>query len=232
MAPARPARAARQAELHPRRGGLRAGRARYLARRRGRRPPISRRAGDFVVKPRFSCCGHRCAHPRRGAVAIPADRPPAACLVQAFVAGSGGAAHSPWRIRAGCRSPRSIAARSSPARSPWRSSASTAPAVERLGRGVRRPGKLERLALVRLRASLRMAAPFAFECNPRMTSGVHFVHPDDLAPAIADPATMPAVRLREQRQLQQFFPCLTATQGSLFRRQPVPPQPRLAPAQP
>ena len=60
--------------------------------------------------------------------------------------------------------------------------------------------------------------PFAIECNPRMTSGVHFVDPDDLAPAIADPASMPRVRLREVRQAQQFFPCLTETQGSLFRR--------------
>jgi hypothetical protein len=62
--------------------------------------------------------------------------------------------------------------------------------------------------------------PFAIECNPRMTSGVHFVEPNDLATAIADPAAMPRARLREGRLYQQFFPCLTETQGSLIRRGP------------
>lgn len=62
----------------------------------------------------------------------------------------------------------------------------------------------------------RSGKAFAIECNPRVTSGVHFVHPGDLASAIADPANTPPVRLRDNRFMQQFYPCLTETQLSFF----------------
>lgn len=58
---------------------------------------------------------------------------------------------------------------------------------------------------------------FAIECNPRVTSGVHFVCPDDLAHAItAEPRDEP-VKLRENNLMQQLYPCLTETQKSLLR---------------
>lgn len=57
---------------------------------------------------------------------------------------------------------------------------------------------------------------FAIECNPRVTSGVHFVHPDDLAKSITDPAHVTKVRFRDHRLMQQFYPCLTETQLSFF----------------
>jgi hypothetical protein len=59
----------------------------------------------------------------------------------------------------------------------------------------------------------------AIECNPRVTSGVHFVEPLPLARAILDPAAAGEVPLREARLFQQFYPCLTETQKALFRPQ-------------
>lgn len=46
----------------------------------------------------------------------------------------------------------------------------------------------------------------ALECNPRVTSGIHFFETSDLAPAILDPSCI--VRLRADFQLQQFWACL------------------------
>lgn len=57
----------------------------------------------------------------------------------------------------------------------------------------------------------------AIECNPRMTSGAHFVHPDDFARAITDPENPMPVRFKEQKLFQQFYPCLTETQKRFFR---------------
>lgn len=56
---------------------------------------------------------------------------------------------------------------------------------------------------------------FAIECNPRATSGIHFVNPDFLAAAILDHPTS-AAPLRDAMFMQQFYPCLTETQKSLL----------------
>lgn len=56
----------------------------------------------------------------------------------------------------------------------------------------------------------------AIECNPRATSGIHFVAPGDLVRAIVDPDDARPVRMKTVARLQQFFPCLTETQRSLF----------------
>jgi predicted ATP-grasp superfamily ATP-dependent carboligase len=53
------------------------------------------------------------------------------------------------------------------------------------------------------------------ECNPRATSGLHFIAGADLAPALIDPRHAPP-RLRAETLLQQFYSCLTETQKSLF----------------
>ena len=58
---------------------------------------------------------------------------------------------------------------------------------------------------------------YAIECNPRMTSGAHFVHPDDFARAITDPDDPQPIRFKDQTLFQQFYPCLTETQKSFFR---------------
>jgi predicted ATP-grasp superfamily ATP-dependent carboligase len=54
------------------------------------------------------------------------------------------------------------------------------------------------------------------ECNPRVTSGIHFVAPEGLAASILHPEQVPTLRYREERLLQQFYPCLTETQKSMF----------------
>jgi len=58
----------------------------------------------------------------------------------------------------------------------------------------------------------------AIECNPRANSGVHFLDPAGLARALAEPETAPAIGYRPVQLMQQFFPCLTETQGALFNR--------------
>lgn len=62
--------------------------------------------------------------------------------------------------------------------------------------------------------------PLPMECNPRTTSGIHFVEPEDLARAILEPEAPNPFRLREERVLQQFFPGLTETQGAFFKGRP------------
>lgn len=58
---------------------------------------------------------------------------------------------------------------------------------------------------------------YGIECNPRVTSGVHFIEPDDLARAIVDPEDPRPIRFKIQTLFQQFYPCLTETQKSVFR---------------
>lgn len=55
----------------------------------------------------------------------------------------------------------------------------------------------------------------AIECNPRVTSGVHFIETDDLAPAILAPFSQP-IRLKSKSKMMQFYPTLTEVQGSMF----------------
>jgi hypothetical protein len=57
--------------------------------------------------------------------------------------------------------------------------------------------------------------PQAIECNPRVTSGVHFVETADLAPAILAPFAQP-LGLRRHSKMQQLYPTLTETQGSIL----------------
>lgn len=54
------------------------------------------------------------------------------------------------------------------------------------------------------------------ECNPRATSGIHFVEPVDLAAALLDPSTDRPLRFKAERLMQQFYPCLTETQRTMF----------------
>jgi predicted ATP-grasp superfamily ATP-dependent carboligase len=60
-------------------------------------------------------------------------------------------------------------------------------------------------------------AAHAIECNPRVTSGIHFVATDILAPMMLYPNRASPPRLRPERHFQQFWPCLTETQASLLR---------------
>lgn len=50
---------------------------------------------------------------------------------------------------------------------------------------------------------------WAIECNPRVTSGVHFMHREDLARAVLDPTFAGPVRMREHALMQQLWTTLT-----------------------
>lgn len=57
---------------------------------------------------------------------------------------------------------------------------------------------------------------WAIECNPRVTSGVHFIETEDLALAILNPGTHP-IRFKETKLMQQFYPTLTEVQAAMFK---------------
>lgn len=59
--------------------------------------------------------------------------------------------------------------------------------------------------------------PYAIECNPRVTSGLHFLDPRDLVSAITQPGSQP-VRPRADSRLMQFYPTLTEVQASFGRK--------------
>ncbi len=170
---------------------------------------------DYVVKPRFSCSGIGVRLLARGSP-IPADRPQAGALVQARVHGQ---VCSTFSLAQRGRVQVTAVYRGTVMGGTVAVAFEriTVPAVEAWVEAfVRAAGWSGSISFDFVLDGT--GRPFAIECNPRMTSGVHLVHPDDLAAAIADPAAMPRPRLRDERLYQQFFPCLTETQGSLFRR--------------
>ena len=60
--------------------------------------------------------------------------------------------------------------------------------------------------------------PHAIECNPRATSGIHFINREDIAGAILDPKSQTSLRMRDYPVMYQFWPALTETQMALFNR--------------
>jgi hypothetical protein len=60
---------------------------------------------------------------------------------------------------------------------------------------------------------------FGIECNPRTTSGLHFLEAADVARAVVDAAALPP-RFVAAPALQQFWSCLTETQLALLRGGP------------
>jgi predicted ATP-grasp superfamily ATP-dependent carboligase len=54
------------------------------------------------------------------------------------------------------------------------------------------------------------------ECNPRATSGLHFLQAGDLAAAVDQPTSAAPIAFRSHRLMQQLYPCLTEVQKSMF----------------
>lgn len=54
--------------------------------------------------------------------------------------------------------------------------------------------------------------PYAIECNPRTTSGLHFFETEDIAPAILGQKS--TIRFKKERKLMQFWSCVQETQDS------------------
>lgn len=164
-------------------------------------------AGRFVVKPRRACSGRGVTRHAAGALppGIGAD-----ALVQAFVAG---AEFSSCTLAHQGRVQRSVVYRGS------LMSGTVAVGFERvdhpaiedwIARFVASTGWTGFIAFDLIVDAA--GVPHGIECNPRTTSGLHFFRTEDIAPAILDPSMVP--RLREERHLQQFWSCLTETQGS------------------
>ncbi len=61
---------------------------------------------------------------------------------------------------------------------------------------------------------------YAIECNPRATSGIHFMEPGSLAEAVLRPTGDQALQMRDETLMQQLYPCLTETQRTMFGRGP------------
>ena len=141
-------------------------------------------AQSVVVKPRFSCSGLGVTILQPGAILAGRDRT-ADCLVQAFVAGE---VCSTFSLAHEGRVQTTVVYRGTVM------SGTVAVAFERIDAPmvatwvetfVRRSGWSGSIAFdVVVDAAGRV---HGIECNPRMTSGVHFLHPDDLAPAMVRP---------------------------------------------
>ncbi|MGL6043494.1 MAG: ATP-grasp domain-containing protein [Sandaracinobacteroides sp.] len=59
--------------------------------------------------------------------------------------------------------------------------------------------------------------PLAIECNPRVTSGIHFVAPEPLARALLDPGSREPIPLLAKRERQQFYAVLTEIQSRFWK---------------
>lgn len=59
--------------------------------------------------------------------------------------------------------------------------------------------------------------PMAIECNPRLTSGVHFMDPGDMAACVLDPDASRTVRLKPVRRFQEGHTSLTEAYRDFLR---------------
>lgn len=173
------------------------------------------RSGPVVVKPVFSCSGNG-LNILRGGEPLPLADPARPAVVQRFVEGR---EHSTCTIAQGGRVVATMVYRGA------LMSGSVAVAFERIEvpainawieRFVAETGWSGFISFDFIVDAA--GAPFAIECNPRATSGVHFWEPEDIARAVLEPGWAGPVRLRPYRTLQQFYACLTETQGAMLRR--------------
>lgn len=173
------------------------------------------RSGPVVVKPVFSCSGNGLSI-LRGGEPLPLADPARPAVVQRFVEGR---EHSTCTIAQGGRVVATMVYRGA------LMSGSVAVAFERVDVPAidawiaRFVGETGWSGFISFDFIVDAAGvPYAIECNPRATSGVHFWEPEDIARAVLEPGWAGPVRLRPYRTLQQFYACLTETQGTMLRR--------------
>lgn len=167
--------------------------------------------GDFVVKPIYSCSGRGVQFFRRGAK-VPDT--PASSIVQAWVDGQ---VLSSFSIAHQGRVLTTVVYRGAVM------SGTVAVCFERVANQV----AIERWVETFVAASRfdgfvsfdfvvdSAGRAWGIECNPRATSGLHFVRGEDLADAILSPEAA-APKMRSETLLQQLYPCLTETQRTMF----------------
>jgi hypothetical protein len=170
-------------------------------------------AGRHVVKPIFSCGGRDIRIREAGPLPPLAD--PAGELVQRFVEGAHISSFSLARggrclvtaLYRGTLMAGTVAVRFArvdhPAVSAW---------IDRFVAATGYEGFLS------FDFILEGGRPLAIECNPRVTSGIHFVEAEPLARALLDPQSAAPVPLRPEPQLQQFYAVLTEVQGRFWKR--------------
>ena len=168
-------------------------------------------AGAVAAKPALTCSGQ---HVRR---IDPGEPPPRDGLVQAWVEGRPLSTFTvAWQgrvIGTACYRPTVLSGTVAIAFEPEVEAAAEASAyARRFVEGTGASGFVS-LDLIAGREGL-----VAIECNPRLTSGVHFVEHEDLAAAILDPASAVRLRLRGGRY-QQAFPVLTEWWAQLRNRE-------------
>lgn len=173
--------------------------------------------GRVVVKPVHSCSGRGVVLPPEGA-ALPAPDPASPAIVQRFVAGQ---EFSTCTLAHRGRVLATAVYRGT------LMSGSVAVAFERVAHPaiedwVRRfVAAADWSGFIAFDLIVDAAGrPWGLECNPRTTSGLHFLDCADIARAILQPDTAPPPRHRPETRLQQFWSCLTETQLSLFRGGP------------
>jgi len=173
-------------------------------------------AGDYVLKPRFSCAGRGVVFGRRGQP-LPAADAQVPVIVQARMRGeecsSFAVAHQGRVIgnvvyrgvlRSGTVAVCFEQMCQQPAVDQW---------VERFVAARRWSGFIAFDFILDAAGT-----PWGLECNPRANSGIHFVEEDSLAQAILQPAHTARLRFRPPGWRQQFYSCLTEAQKRLWRR--------------
>ena len=187
--------------------------------------PLLAAEADHVIKPRYSCSGKGVALARKGTT-LPGPLPEGEWLLQSRLPG---AHRSSFSIVAEGRSLITVCYQ------PLQLSGTVAISFERV------PVPPEIADCVTAVAAStgytgflsfdfiddENGVPNVIECNPRATSGIHFVKPAALAAAIIKPDDLEALLeedegqtehiLRPERCLQQFYPCLTETQSAMLR---------------
>jgi predicted ATP-grasp superfamily ATP-dependent carboligase len=173
------------------------------------------RSGPVVVKPVFSCSGNGLSI-LRGGEPLPAADAAAPAVVQRFVEG---AEHSTCTIAQGGRVAATMVYRGAVM------SGSVAVAFERVEMPAIHAWIERFVAAMGWSGFISFdfivdaaGVPWAIECNPRATSGVHFWEAEDIARAVLEPGRAGTVRVRRHRVLQQFYACLTETQAAMLRR--------------
>jgi glutathione synthase/RimK-type ligase-like ATP-grasp enzyme len=171
-------------------------------------------ASDVVVKPLHACSGRGVRIVRRGD-ALPAPEPKEPAIVQRFVAGQ---EHSTCTIAQHGRVVATIVYRG------LMMSGSVAIAFERVEQPAITAWVERFVAATGWTGFIAFdfildgdGTPLAIECNPRSTSGLHFLDRGDLAPAILGDDATRVVRARPEVQLQQAYSCLTETWAALMR---------------
>jgi hypothetical protein len=169
-------------------------------------------SGDFIVKPRHSCSGIGFRAFRHGAQLPPVD-PRTPAVVQSFVAGD----HlSTFSIARDGQVLGTVIYRGTVFSGTVAVCFERVPEHAGIGRWVEAfVAGVGYTGFISFDFIVEHDLPVAIECNPRLTSGAHFVAPATLAAAVLGRHSEPFA-FGPHSRLQQFYPALTETQKSMF----------------